>query len=89
MSIGRVECRICSAKYRAIINHLDEEIDLYHKWIDACEEASKDKSTTRTAAHNASRSSARASIDGADIEDEYEEDIPAWKMKSLSFTSFY
>lgn len=40
--VGRVECRVCGAKFRAIINHLDEEVDLYHKWIDACEEASKD-----------------------------------------------
>lgn len=40
--MGRVECRVCGAKFRAIINHLDEEVDLYHKWIDACEEASKD-----------------------------------------------
>lgn len=41
-NLGRVECRVCGAKFRAIINHLDEEVDLYHKWIDACEEASKE-----------------------------------------------
>lgn len=77
VSIGRVECRICSAKYRSIISHLDEEIDLYHKWIDACEEASKEKSAgTRSTAPGASRPSARASLDDVDIEDEDEDDIP-------------
>lgn len=43
IKVGRVECRVCGAKYKSIITHLDEEIDLYHKWIDACEEASKEK----------------------------------------------
>lgn len=48
--VGRVECRVCGAKFRAIINHLDEEIDMYHKWIDACEEASKEKEQASAAA---------------------------------------
>lgn len=41
-NIGRVECRVCSAKFRTIITRLDEEVDLYHKWMDACEDATKD-----------------------------------------------
>lgn len=39
VSIGRVECRMCGVKYSTIINRLEEEIDVYSKWIDACEVA--------------------------------------------------
>lgn len=69
--IGRVECRVCSAKYRSIITHLDEEIDLYHKWIDACEEASKDKAGVN-ASNSIGSAPARANID--DIEDDNDDD---------------
>lgn len=52
--IGSVECRVCGAKFRSLITRLDEEVDLYHKWIDACEDASKNDKDA--AAADASRS---------------------------------
>lgn len=36
-SSGTIECRVCGAKFSASINHLEEEIDLYAKWIDAAD----------------------------------------------------
>lgn len=37
-SVGVVECRVCGAKHECVINHLEEEIDVYSRWIDALEE---------------------------------------------------
>lgn len=39
INIGKVECRICTVKYSTHIHRLEEEIDVYSKWIDACEAA--------------------------------------------------
>ena len=45
INLGRVECRICGVKFSALIHRLEEEIDVYSKWIDACEEANRDHSS--------------------------------------------
>lgn len=42
INVGKVECRVCGVKFSALINRLEEEIDVYSKWIDACEEANRD-----------------------------------------------
>mmetsp|Transcript_4128 Transcript_4128/g.10585 ORF Transcript_4128/g.10585 Transcript_4128/m.10585 type:complete len:82 (-) Transcript_4128:309-554(-) len=38
VKVGRVECRVCEAKYDCEINELSEAIDVYAEWIDKCEE---------------------------------------------------
>lgn len=40
--LGEVYCNLCSNRYRNRITHLTEPIDLYHDWIDACEEANQE-----------------------------------------------
>lgn len=42
INVGKVECRVCGVKFSTLINRLEEEIDVYSKWIDACEEANRD-----------------------------------------------
>lgn len=41
-SIGKVKCRICGVSHESVINKLEEAIDVYANWIDACEAANKD-----------------------------------------------
>lgn len=78
--IGRVECRVCGVKYKSTITHLDEEIDVYHKWLDACEEASKDKTDdppvdpTNSGPNPTSGDAIKAEITTADLEDDEEEE---------------
>merc|ERR1712204_166972 len=35
--VGRIECRICTVRFQAIIHHLSEPIDVYSEWIDECQ----------------------------------------------------
>jgi len=42
ISVGKVECRVCGVKFSSMIHKLEEEIDVYGKWIDALEEANQD-----------------------------------------------
>lgn len=39
--IGKLQCGNCGASFEASVNRLEEEIDVYAKWIDACDAASK------------------------------------------------
>lgn len=39
--LGTVRCHLCPATYTHGISHLTEPIDLYHDWLDGCEEANK------------------------------------------------
>ena len=34
---GAVSCNVCNSSYRCDIAPLDEAIDVYSQWIDACE----------------------------------------------------
>lgn len=43
INLGKVECRVCGVKYSSIIHRLEEEIDVYSKWIDACEAANRSR----------------------------------------------
>ncbi|CAN8076273.1 unnamed protein product [Agarophyton chilense] len=38
---GSVECRLCGVRYSTTIGRLEEEIDVYYKWIDACDAANR------------------------------------------------
>ncbi len=62
-SVGIVECRKCTAKHECVINHLEEEIDVYSRWIDALEQM-QDKV----------REEVRGEEGGGDVEEEEEDD---------------
>lgn len=81
--LGRVECRVCGVKFKSTITHLDEEIDVYHKWLDACEEASKDKSDPAGILSNhpgnqspPTDAPVKSELDTADLDDDDEEEDP-------------
>lgn len=38
---GTVECSECKLGFTCNINHLSEPIDIYHEWVDQCEEANQ------------------------------------------------
>lgn len=38
-AIGTLLCRICGVKWSCKVTHLDEPVDVYANWVDACEEA--------------------------------------------------
>mmetsp|Transcript_6424 Transcript_6424/g.9271 ORF Transcript_6424/g.9271 Transcript_6424/m.9271 type:complete len:157 (-) Transcript_6424:121-591(-) len=42
-SVGSVECRVCGASYQMPIHHLNEAIDVFSEWLDACEAAETGK----------------------------------------------
>lgn len=54
-NVGKVECRTCGVKYASGINHLEEEVDVYSKWIDACDEANKEKNDIADAEESVER----------------------------------
>ncbi|KAL6755445.1 transcription elongation factor 1 [Haematococcus lacustris] len=37
--LAKIACTKCPAKFDARITHLTEPIDVYHDWLDKCEEA--------------------------------------------------
>jgi transcription elongation factor Elf1 len=37
--IGKMACNSCPAKFEMRITHLTEPVDIYHDWLDKCEEA--------------------------------------------------
>lgn len=43
VKVGKVECRVCGVKYKSTVHHLEEEIDVYSKWIDALDDVNADK----------------------------------------------
>ncbi|KAG0327774.1 hypothetical protein BGZ99_006881 [Dissophora globulifera] len=40
--VGSLNCEVCFATYACNINHLETKVDVYHKWLDACEELNPD-----------------------------------------------
>lgn len=40
-----IRCRVCDANFGTPINDLFEPVDVYCKWIDACENANKEESS--------------------------------------------
>ncbi|KAK0526392.1 hypothetical protein OC834_004074 [Tilletia horrida] len=41
--VGALSCKLCGTKWSSPINQLDEPIDIYSMWIDACEEAAAEQ----------------------------------------------
>lgn len=82
INLGRVECRVCGVKYSTTIHHLDEEIDVYAKWIDACESATRRKEGLSAPSSAPSRSKPNDSVkprsarpvDVNDIDDDDDDD---------------
>uniref|UniRef100_A0A0N4ZP22 Transcription elongation factor 1 homolog n=1 Tax=Parastrongyloides trichosuri TaxID=131310 RepID=A0A0N4ZP22_PARTI len=36
-NIGKIYCRLCNEHFQMPVHHLDEAIDVYNAWIDACD----------------------------------------------------
>ena len=43
-----IRCRVCDANYQTFVTELSEPVDVYCQWIDACEDANKRLSMTRS-----------------------------------------
>lgn len=56
--IGEVKCRICGVTHKSSVNKLEEAIDVYANWIDACDEANKNPVETSGATTSATASKA-------------------------------
>ncbi|KAK0552526.1 hypothetical protein OC846_002776 [Tilletia horrida] len=41
--IGSLSCKLCGTKWQCGIQPLDEAIDIYSYWIDACEEVAEEQ----------------------------------------------
>ncbi|KAI9480281.1 MAG: transcription elongation factor 1 [Benjaminiella poitrasii] len=41
--VGILSCKICGVSWQDTITYLDEPVDVYSAWIDACEELNKQK----------------------------------------------
>ncbi|KAI8984665.1 transcription elongation factor Elf1 like-domain-containing protein [Mycotypha africana] len=39
--VGHLNCKICGVSWQTNITYLDEPVDVYSAWIDACEELNK------------------------------------------------
>ncbi|KAG2209230.1 hypothetical protein INT47_005522 [Mucor saturninus] len=41
--VGFLSCKICDITWQCTVTYLDEPVDVYSGWIDACEEVNKQK----------------------------------------------
>ncbi|ORZ08968.1 transcription elongation factor Elf1 like-domain-containing protein [Absidia repens] len=41
--VGHLNCKVCDIAWQCSITYLDEPVDVYSAWIDACEEVNKSK----------------------------------------------
>ncbi|KAI8388354.1 transcription elongation factor Elf1 like-domain-containing protein [Radiomyces spectabilis] len=41
--VGHLACKICDVSWQCGITYLDEPVDVYSAWIDACEEVNRSK----------------------------------------------
>ncbi|KAI8058975.1 transcription elongation factor Elf1 like-domain-containing protein [Gilbertella persicaria] len=41
--VGILTCKICDVNWQTTITYLDEPVDVYSAWIDACEEVNRQK----------------------------------------------
>lgn len=72
--MGFLECRYCSVTYRAPLNNLTEPTDIYHGWIDSCEDLER-SNTAAKSAKEARISLERPSADSSGLENYREEEI--------------
>ncbi|CAD6884160.1 unnamed protein product [Tilletia controversa] len=53
--VGSVSCKLCGTKWSCSIGDLDEAVDIYSYWVDACEEVAAEQYGTSTGAVSRSR----------------------------------
>merc|ERR1712093_677807 len=76
--IGRLDCKDCLQSFQAAITPLDEPVDLYSEWIDACEAVNSQavpSRPVRPSRRAAPAAAAAAGTAGGDDEDD-DEDLP-------------
>mmetsp|Transcript_4321 Transcript_4321/g.6593 ORF Transcript_4321/g.6593 Transcript_4321/m.6593 type:complete len:136 (+) Transcript_4321:64-471(+) len=71
---GSLSCRICDASFQMPIHHLNEPIDVFSEWLDACEAAEKG---------NAGGGGAGAGGSGGAFQDDQDDDGGGGKAGSL------
>ncbi|KAG2181827.1 hypothetical protein INT44_008643, partial [Umbelopsis vinacea] len=47
--VGHLSCKVCDVSWQCPITYLDEAVDVYSAWIDACENVNKDRGSSRRA----------------------------------------
>lgn len=72
-----IHCRICDAKYQAIVTELTEPVDVYCEWIDACEDANRRNALSANL-------ESRYDADQLEEDDEDEDEIQAIRRQKLS-----
>ncbi|SAM03252.1 hypothetical protein [Absidia glauca] len=50
--VGHLTCKVCDIAWQCSITYLDEPVDVYSAWIDACEEVNKAKKAAAARARN-------------------------------------
>jgi transcription elongation factor Elf1 len=45
--VGHLSCKVCDVSWQCPITYLDEAVDVYSAWIDACENVNKDRGSSR------------------------------------------
>ncbi|CAO3650221.1 unnamed protein product [Cunninghamella blakesleeana] len=53
--VGHLTCKICDISWQCSITYLDEPVDVYSAWIDACEEVNKNKKAVASRARTQDR----------------------------------
>lgn len=67
-NMGVVECRTCGAKYSALIHSIEEEVDVFAKWIDALEVANQERENEKQQLEERRRNVAVRTEDGDEDE---------------------
>ncbi len=66
--MGRVRCRVCRVSYAKALNRLEEGIDVYARWIDACDEANTTSARPESSKQSANVHTSRTARDADDDE---------------------
>ncbi|KAG1054631.1 hypothetical protein G6F46_008224 [Rhizopus delemar] len=66
--LGHLNCKVCSVTWQYPITYLDEPVDVYSAWIDACEDVNRRKRLERS--KNLGRDEPRSPAAGSYDEEE-------------------
>ncbi|KAI8337012.1 transcription elongation factor Elf1 like-domain-containing protein [Chlamydoabsidia padenii] len=69
--VGHLTCKVCDINWQCSITYLDEPVDVYSAWVDACEEVNKAK---KLAAAAKARNDNSQQDHGNQYEDDDEDD---------------
>ncbi|KAI8143976.1 transcription elongation factor Elf1 like-domain-containing protein [Fennellomyces sp. T-0311] len=61
--VGHLSCKICDVNWQCSITYLDEAVDVYSAWVDACEDVNKSRREQKARERGRQRELARESGD--------------------------